>query len=83
MGGNFEASLVLLDELWDGPLKQYTPNGAVVTVPARDMCAFCDARSAQGITELKRVAARVSKGGDHLISETLLMRKDGNWQPYK
>jgi hypothetical protein len=79
MGGDFEASLVLVDALWDGPLKQHTPNGAMVAIPARDVCAFCDARSAEGIAALKQVVQRVTRGGDHLLSERLFLRKDGRW----
>jgi hypothetical protein len=82
MGGQFEASLVLLDELWDGPLKAQAPDGAVVTIAARDICAFCDARSLAGIAELKRLAARVSQGGDHLVSDKLFIRKDGRWREF-
>lgn len=82
MGGQFEASLVLLDDLWDSVLKEHTPNGAVVTIPARDMCVFCDSRSAEGIAELKRIAARVMKTGDHTLADTLFIRKDGKWQEY-
>jgi len=54
---------VLIDELWDGSLKQYTPNGPVVTVPARDMCAFCDAASAEGIRQLRKVAQQTTRAG--------------------
>jgi hypothetical protein len=84
MGGNFEASLVLLDHLWDGPLKEQAPNGAIVAIPARDVCMFCDARSTEGIAELKRALARVlasmAKDGSQLISESLFLRKQGVWR---
>jgi len=79
MGGHFEASLVLLDALWDDTLKAHAPNGAVVTVAARDICAFADARSADGIAELRRIAERVTKGGDHPLSPKLLVRRAGAW----
>jgi hypothetical protein len=80
MGGDFEASLVLVDELWDGPLRKYIPNGAVVGIPARDICVFCDSRSSIGIAEVKRIVARVTAGGRHLVSDKLLLRKNGQWR---
>ncbi|MBS1189757.1 MAG: hypothetical protein H6R10_1549 [Rhodocyclaceae bacterium] len=83
LDGHFEASLVLVDELWDGPLKAYLPNGPVVAMPSRDVCAFCDAASADGIAELKGVSARVGEGGKHLISPQLFARKGENWVAFQ
>jgi hypothetical protein len=65
--------------LWDGALKKYAPNGAVVSVAARDVCAFCDAQSAQGIAGLRGVAERITKGGDHTLTDKLFIRRDGKW----
>lgn len=79
MGGHFEASLVLLDALWDGPLKPRIPNGAVVAIPARDVCAFCDADSAEGIAQLRLLVQSVTQDGDHLLSDTLFVRRNGSW----
>ena len=81
MGGDFEASLLLLDELWDGPLKQHAPGGFVVALPARDICAFADARSQEGIAELRELAAKVSARGDHTLTQTLYERRNGRWLP--
>src|SRR5689334_7645921 len=52
LDGNFEASLLLLDELWEQSLIQYAPNGFVIAVPARDILAFADAATEAGIEEL-------------------------------
>jgi uncharacterized protein YtpQ (UPF0354 family) len=81
MRGHFEASLLLLDDLWEGPLKRYAPGGIVAALPARDICAFCDAGSAQGIEELRALAAKVTAGGDHCITRTLYQRRDRRWVP--
>ncbi|WP_454907391.1 DUF1444 family protein [Variovorax gossypii] len=80
MGGQFEASLLLLDELWDQTLKSQYHQDVVVTVPARDICAFCDAGSATGVAQLRQIAARVTSAGDHLLSPLLLIRRSGRWQ---
>jgi len=37
LDGNFEASLLLVDQLWDESLATYAPSGFVVAVPARDV----------------------------------------------
>ncbi|HKP61883.1 MAG TPA: hypothetical protein VJV78_34365 [Polyangiales bacterium] len=78
--GNFEASLILLPELWDRDLARLLPHGGVAALPARDVLAFCDSESREGLAELRKVVDRVSHVGDHLLSEHLYQRSaDGTW----
>jgi uncharacterized protein YtpQ (UPF0354 family) len=77
-GGNFEASLILLDGLWEHYLNHLAPNGFVVAIPCRDILAFCDAKSETGIDELHQLIARV-KDGDHPISPVLYRRYGSSW----
>jgi uncharacterized protein YtpQ (UPF0354 family) len=76
---NFEASLLLVDELWDDALAGSVQNGFVIAVPARDVLGFADVKSSAGIAELREVVARIFPGGDHLISQDLYRRKSGRW----
>ena len=78
LDGNLEASLLMLDGIWDGSLREYA-RSPVVAVPARDVIAFCDSSSAGGISELRAVVDRVWPGGDHLLSRDLYRRQDRNW----
>ena len=80
MGGHFEASLVLLDQIWDEALKEHIPNGAVVGIPARDKCVFCDAKSREGIAKVHDGVKRVYATGDHVLSDKLFLRRDGQWR---
>ena len=82
LDGNFEATLLLVDSLWDGSLAGYAPNGFVLAVPARDVLAFADAGSASGVEELRGVVSRVFPGGDHLIASDLYRRQAGRWVRY-
>ncbi len=82
LDGNFEASLLLVDSLWDESLASYAPNGFVVAVPARDVLAFADVGSASGVAELRVVVSRIFPGGDHLIASDLYRRRAGRWIPY-
>jgi uncharacterized protein YtpQ (UPF0354 family) len=79
LDGNFEASLVLLDDLWTRGLREYAEE-PVVAIPSRDVLAFCDAESVAGIAELHAVVKRVWPSGDHLVSENLYQRVDGKWR---
>jgi hypothetical protein len=77
--GNFEASLMHLDDLWTHELREYAPD-PVVVVPARDVLAFCDVESVDGVSELRAVVKRVWPVGDHLLSEHLYRRTEGKWR---
>jgi uncharacterized protein YtpQ (UPF0354 family) len=80
MGGDFEASLILLDAFWDKQLRQFVKGDYAVAVPARDMLAFCDASSEAGLDELRQVIQRVFPGGDHLLSDRIYVRRQLRWQ---
>ena len=79
LDGNFEASLMLVDDLWTHGLREYATD-PVVAIPARDVLAFCDVESAAGVSELRAVVKRAWPLGDHLLSESLYRRVDGIWR---
>jgi uncharacterized protein YtpQ (UPF0354 family) len=80
-GGNFEASLLLLDVFWTGWYGHLAPNGFVAAFPARDLLAFGDANSAEAIAELQALCDRTSGKVSHPLSSRLFRRIDGAWEP--
>jgi len=81
LDGNFEASLLLVDDLWTQRLREYA-HDPIVAIPARDILAFADVESAAGISALWGVVNRVWSSGDHLLSKNLYRRVDGRWRVY-
>jgi hypothetical protein len=79
LDGNLEASLLLLDDLWDEALGSYHAGNPVIAIPARDVICFCDAASSDGVRELRAVVGRVWPAADHLISERLFRRQSKQW----
>lgn len=77
MGGDFEASIILLDNLWDDKFRQYVIGKYAVAVPARDVLAFCDVTSEVGIAELYELVNRVWPGKNHLVSNKIYVREEG------
>jgi len=82
LDGNFNASTLLLDQLWERRLKEFAPSGFVVAIPARDVLAFADASNSIGIAELREIVERVSDGGDHLLTQSLYTRRGSGWMRY-
>lgn len=83
MDGNFEASLILVDNLWDETLAHLAPTGFVAALPARDILAFCDAQSQAGLAELRQIVARLQSApqADHLLRPELFRRVGKSWEP--
>lgn len=80
--GNLEASLLLVDDLWDDALTGYFTTAPVAAVPSRDVLAFCDRDSIEGIAALRAAVDRVWPNGDHLLSRSLYVRQGGVWTPF-
>lgn len=79
LNGNYESSLILINELWDDLLAQYATNGFIIAIPARDIIAFCDINSNEGITELKQLNERVYENADHQLTNCLYKRQNSQW----
>ena len=69
MGGNFEASVLLLDTVWDISLAKHVQGEFVAAVPARDVLSFGDSSSPDAVAELRAIIDRLKcAGGDHPLS---------------
>lgn len=81
MGGNFEASIILLEHFWAEWYAQLAPNGFVAAFPARDILAFGDASASPAIAELQSIFERTAGKLDHPLASTLYRRVGGKWEP--
>ena len=82
LDGDFEASLLLLDDLWDEHLSELVPNGFIAGVPARDILMFCDVQSESGMKEIGERIERVWPNGNHLLRRELYVRGNRTWHRY-
>ena len=80
MGGDFEASLLLCDGFWDAHA-ELAPGGLVAAIPARNVLAFGDAAVPDSLQELDDLCTRVDPAIDHPLTDTLLRRVGGRWEP--
>ena len=71
LDGNFEASLFVLESLWQRDLAHLVDKGFAICLPARDILAFCDMDSQEGVAALRQMIGRVHDGGDHLLTRTI------------
>jgi uncharacterized protein YtpQ (UPF0354 family) len=82
MEGNFEASVLLLDTVWDISFAKHIREEFIVAVPARDVLAFGDSSSPEAIAELSAIVRRLENNpSDHFLSKTLYRRRNKVWLP--
>jgi uncharacterized protein YtpQ (UPF0354 family) len=77
-GGNFEASLLLLDDLWH-QLAQYFPGEPLAAIPSRDLL-FVIGSARPNAGQLIAARARIELAEKrYAISQSVLVRKEGKW----
>lgn len=81
-GGDYVASILLLDEVWE-EIEGTVDGDIVVAVPSRDVLLFTGSRSKEGIQYLRYQARDIEQYGDHVISQTLLHRTGEAWKVYE
>lgn len=80
-GGNFEASLLLINELWNDSFRQFVKGQYLAALPNRDVLAFCDRSSSEGRKELLQVIDRLKDSQDHPLTKRLYTRVSDTWVP--
>ncbi len=77
-GGNYEACLLLLDDLWNGgPIK--VDGEIVVAVPARDLLIATGSNNQKGITRLREIAAEVAAQSPYSLTQELFVYRKGRF----
>jgi uncharacterized protein YtpQ (UPF0354 family) len=79
-GGDFEASLLVIDSLWTGG--QIKVDGDIVAaVPAKDALLVTGSNNHAGIVRMRAVAADVA-AGPYGLTSSLFVRRSGKWMTF-
>jgi uncharacterized protein YtpQ (UPF0354 family) len=83
VGGEMEACLLLLDEVWEDIASQL-PGEIVAAVPARDLLMFTSSEWTDIVVELRALTQEtVEKFPDrHNLTTALLTRRGGRWEEF-
>ena len=83
LDNKYEASLLLIDEIWDDTLARQVRGEIVVAAPAHNVLAFTSASSRTGLTDLKNLVRRHHRpGNDHLLVPQFFVRRDRDWDVF-
>jgi uncharacterized protein YtpQ (UPF0354 family) len=77
-GGDYEASLLLLDEIWSGG--QIKVNGdTVVAIPARNVLLVTGSRSRAGLKKVRELAAKFTAEEPYRLTDALFVYRNGQF----
>ena len=79
--GNYESSLLLSDKLWNEEASA-VQGDLVAAVPARGFLLFTGSASPEGLKQLRAMVDEIYASGSHVISKTLLVRRNGHWEKF-
>ena len=80
-GGNYEATLLLLPEIWDS-VAGMVDGELVVSVPARDVLYLTGDASPENLSELRGWTSKMLEQADKPLSRVFLRRNGAQWEPY-
>jgi len=79
-GGSYEASLLLVDDLWTkGAVPAKVDGDVVVAIPARDLLVFTGSRNRAGVKQLREFAAKMTKDASYSLTDALFVYRDGRF----
>jgi uncharacterized protein YtpQ (UPF0354 family) len=80
-GGNYEASLLLIDDIWSSG--QIQVNGdIVVSIPTRDTLLVTGSRSRSGLKLVRELTAKFKAQGPYELTDTLFRYRDGRFTKF-
>jgi len=81
-GGNYEATLLLLSEVWES-VAAMTTGQLIVSVPARDLIFATGDSAKENLGELRRVTSKALEQAAKPLSRAFLQWDGQGWQKYK
>jgi uncharacterized protein YtpQ (UPF0354 family) len=76
--GDYEASLLLFDEIWRGG-KVKVDGDIVVAVPAKDALFITGSNNREGIARLRKAATELKAQSRYQLTDTLFVYRDGRF----
>lgn len=80
-GGNFEATLLLLPEVWES-VQSMVAGNIIASVPARDLIFMTGDAVPENLAELRSVTSKALENADKPLSRQFLRWENGAWSEY-
>lgn len=77
-GGNYEASLLLLDSVWSD-IQHDVSGDIVVAIPTRDVLLVTGSDDRDGLEKMRQTVKKISAQSAYKLTTKLFVRRDGNF----
>ena len=81
-GGDYEASLLLLDSIWSGG-QMDVKGEVVVAIPTRDLLLVTGSQNPQGIEKMKQMVKEALSGGAYRLTQKLFVYRNGTFNEFR
>ncbi len=81
-GGNYEASLILFESLWDG-VQIKVDGDYVIAIPSRDMLLVTGTKNKEGIKKISELAINIVAEDSYHLTSDLFVRREGKFIKYE
>lgn len=81
-GGDYEASLLLLDSIWSD-IKREVRGDVVVAIPSRDLLIVTGSEDSQGIEKMKQIVQKSYAQGSYRLTTKLFVFHGGKLEEFK
>ncbi|CAN5878403.1 hypothetical protein BH11VER1_BH11VER1_20500 [soil metagenome] len=81
-GGDYEASLILFEALWDG-IQIKVDGDYVIAIPSRDMLLITGSNNKEGIRRIRDLAIKTVAEAPYRLTSDLFVRKNGDFVKYE
>lgn len=83
-GGDYEASLILVDDLWTGEsIAPKVKGEIVIAVPARDLVLVTGSKDPAGLKKVRELARKVLKEGTYTLTDRLFVWRGGRFVAFE
>ena len=80
-GGDYEASLLLLDSIWSGGQVE-VKGDVVVAIPTRDLLLVTGSQDPQGIEKARQMVKEASTNGPYRLTQKLFVYRNGRFDEF-
>lgn len=77
-GGSYEASLLLLDEVWSDEIVP-VQGEPVIAIPTRDLLLLTGTQTPGGLARLREIASKSVANSSYRLTDALFVRRDGRF----
>jgi uncharacterized protein YtpQ (UPF0354 family) len=81
MNGEFEAGLLMIDEIWE-QLEEQTGDQLVISVPSRGVLVACGKSNFKASNPLQMVVKSIFRESDAPLSDKWFIRSEGQWSVF-